>query len=567
MATREQLLQALREADAAGDTPAAQAIARRLAGTPQATQVAAPPQNALQQPSEAPQEPSFTRAGARVPVRSGEQDVRDAVRAGIADTAIKGFVGLKQLIPGVGASENDQAVLREMKAESEADPRGFSRGVGNFAGGAAMSANPGTMAAVGPLVKVAGKLGSVAAGAAGSGAAGMLFNPGEGATQIEQLGDKLKQSVKDALAGGAFAGTGKVLRKVFADGMFKPKPEAVKLFDQGVNPTLQQGAEGKTGQFIGGLTSGATNVRARQEKEIEDVFVNRIAGGNLPGGPSRKDNLALIEDAVDAEYRSVLKNKRFYVTKGVQADASAAAAAVMTRTGQFQKASQKAQTEVQEVLGNLPKGAINHATLERDFLFPLAEAAKRTKSERAREGILAARDVVLQKARNARLTPEELAAVEKIDAKRFDVNRFREASQGPGLEKEGITLSKLEGAFSRQKPGESTTSDDLIGPAMRVIGATPTQDQARTLRTSLGRAAGVGIGTGAAGFVSAPVAATMAAVAAPAYGLSLLGQSAKGSRALLGQTEKQKALAEILRRNPKALEAMSTSGYALTTGE
>jgi hypothetical protein len=534
----------------------------------QAAPVAAPAQPTLPAASEGAVEPAFARAGGRTPA-TPLQDKLDAVRAGVADASIRGYVGLKQLIPGVGASEQDQAVLAEMAKESEADPRSGYRTGGNILGSLALAANPASAKAILPIARAAAatKFGAVGAGAAGSGAAGLLFNPGEGKTQAEQLSRKVEQSGKDAAFGGALGGAGRVLRKALADGIFKPTTEAVKLFDQGINPTLQQGAEGKFGKFVGGLASGSVGVRNRQEREIEEAFVNRVAGGVLPGGPSRKDNLDLVQEVVGKEYETLLKGKRFYVTKQAQADALAAAN-VMSRTGQFKQEAVEAQAAVQNILGDLPKNAINSTTLQREFLLPLSTAAQKAKSERAKRGILAARDVLIGNVRDPRLSADELDALKKIDIKNYDVNRFKEAAKGAGAEKEGISVARLEGAYSKAKPMVgNTTAEELIGPATRVIGVTPNQEQARSLMANIRRGVGFGAGAAATGVVSPGIGMAAAGILAPAYLTSIAGQTAGGARRLMGQGNRQKQLAELLRNNPDALDRMSPAGYVLSPGE
>ena len=107
----------------------------------------------------------------------------NALGAGLADAGIKGALGIKQLFGGL--SDENKAVLKQLKEESDADPSGFARGSGELLGNLATVAVPGgglskTTKAAG-LVKT---LGRAAATAAGTEA---VIGVGEGDTYAEQM--------------------------------------------------------------------------------------------------------------------------------------------------------------------------------------------------------------------------------------------------------------------------------------------------------------------------------------------------------------------------------------------
>jgi hypothetical protein len=385
----------------------------------------------------------------------------------------------------------------------------------------------------------------------------MIMNPGHGETWGEQMVDKTQQSGKDAALGGALGAGGQLLRKALTR-MFTPKEEAEALFRQGINPTLQQGAEGKGGRLLGGLTSGAVDVRARQEREIEDAVMRRITGGQAIPGSTRREAVDLADEVMERDYTNFARNRRVPISPTLRRNMHAAANPV-SPTGQFQSEARDVGQAMGNIVPDYPRNInVGYRKLQNDYAYPLSEAAEGQKTERAKQAILRARDLLIQ-ARNRRLTSDELADLKAIDVRNYDFNRLKEAAAGPGLEKEGITLAKLEGAYSKAAPmTENRTAEELIGPAARVIGPKPTQDMARTLVVNAKR--GVGLGVGAGAMAGNP----LAQAAAPFYLASLASQTVPGAKFMMGQYEWQKALAEASKR---AAPFLSGSGQILSGEE
>jgi hypothetical protein len=490
----------------------------------------------------APQEVSqpFQRATeAALPLLGGS-----ALQAGVGDAAIKAALGVKQFFGGL--SDDDKLALKEMEKENAADPEGFKRGAGNVLGNAAMMAVPGaalSKATAGlKAVQAMGAAAPYAATALAGGAQEFLTAPGEGDTFGEQMGSKAKQAAVAAVTGPLLQKTMGLIAQPF-----KAKVEAAKLFEQGVNPTLQQGAAGRFGRFIGGLTSGATDVRKRQETEVIDALAHRATEGNVQvANGTGREYLDAVKHYVGDQYDTLFKGKRFPISKDTRAEI-AEVASKLNKQGQFVEESGKAGRAVGNIMGDSPTNInIGHAKMRDDYLGPLARAAYGEDGE-VRRRILAARDELIDRARTTRLTPAEQQRLNQIDSLNFDKSRLREAIGDRG-EEMGVKMSRLTSAYGKMTDAAAkignTTEAELIGPAARVLGNTPRQDEARTALITAGRITGIGglaaLGGASAGAMAIPVAGM--------YGLSAIGQSKAGAKALLGQTDKQKALAEMLRK-------------------
>lgn len=101
------------------------------------------------------------------------------------------------------------------------------------------------------------------------------LTPVEGDTYSDQMVNKAKEG---AISGAISGGLAKTLK--FLSQPFKPTAEAEKLFSQGVNPTLHQGAAGRPGKFVGGLTPGAFKPEVRQKDEIANAWLRKATEGN-----------------------------------------------------------------------------------------------------------------------------------------------------------------------------------------------------------------------------------------------------------------------------------------------
>lgn len=483
------------------------------------------------------------------------QPAWDALGSGVADAGIKSFLGVRQLFGG--SSDADKKVLREIKAEEELEPSPGLRTTGNILGNMALTAVPASKAE--RVLRGARAVPGVlrAAGAAGGSGAGVTFltEPGEGETMGEQFADKGKRALFSAALGGTLAGGARALARPFA-----PTAEAQQLMRQGVNPTLQQGAAGRGGRFVGGLTSGAVNVRDRQEAEVARALLDRVTDGNvrIPNATGREISEAA-QDYVNTQgYAPIFRNKRFPIAPRHVAGAQQAAQDLGPR-GQFVQESTQAGRTVGNVFGNTGDRVrnVNYDTLMDDFLEPLSRRAyDDAPNDEVRRRILAARQYLVDNVRNTRLSPDEQAALRTVDIKNFDVNRIREAVKGAVGEDEGLTLGRLANAYAGKTMAGNRTAEELIGPARRVLGATPRQDQARTALITAGR---IGTGAGLAAGSSMLGVPGVAPIVGGLYGTSLLGQTAGGARALMGETDPQRAIIELLRRGVAAPAATSSA--------
>jgi hypothetical protein len=214
-------------------------------------------------------------------------------------------------------------------------------------------------------------------------------------------------------------------------------------------------------------------------------------------------------------------------------------------------------------------------TLRGDYLNPLQQAVNDAKDPRVVEALVNAKNILINKSRNAKLSADELQTLKDIDSRYFDLMRLKESGEANLT---GVNIGKLSQSY-QNAPGmdimgaTNKTNDELIGPAVRVLGATPRQDEARTMLNITKR-----ILQGSAAASLGTVAPVTTAVSAPLYGLSAMGQTPWGARALTGQNPTQKALKEALESNAtnevslaNLLRALrdnsSTLGASLTTGQ
>ena len=222
MATRDELMQALRRADAAGDTAAATAIARRIQSMAPATVAA---------PAPAPE------VG---PLVDRPEGAWEGLKHGFTTSAAKTIRGLgTMLLPKSLEGRAEEAgylpseqFINDMEAAGEGN---VASTVGGVAGDVLATAMPAVKAykAVGALVpvgkglvKAAGRVLGGGAAAGGAGAATLGEDIGEGALAGAALspvavgaGKLIKAGAKgvDALTGGAAGRAAAELRNVFGD--------------------------------------------------------------------------------------------------------------------------------------------------------------------------------------------------------------------------------------------------------------------------------------------------------------------------------------------------------------
>ena len=493
--------------------------------------------------------------------------------AGVNEAVIKGALGLKQLV-GLG-SDNDKAVLEQIRLESEADPNSGLRTTGNIAGNLVMSALPGGAAAKGiqgmKALSAFPKLASLLAAGGSSAATEFALAPGEGGSYGEQLLSKSKEAAKAAAMGaGITAGIGAVAKPL--SGLFKAKPEAEALYRQGINPTLQQGAAGTPGRLLGGLTAGVQNLKTRWNDEVGDALLRKSTEGNvsLPAGTG-EDFATGAKTYVQGEYDKLWSGKKIQLSPrhreaivsrvgtvpsdGVGVDEAAQAARLMANRMGVEDGTSVA-------LSNHP---YSPEGFREKFRKPISDMAFGEDNPEIKRRLLEGRDLLDKLATNKSLTKPETARLKEINSLNFDANRMEEAAQGGRMSSEGLDISRLNRAYERMlKQGrsmENTTYDDIVAPANRVMSSTPNQNTARSWKAAMARTLPIAATTAAGALGGSAAAIPVGA----AYGLSLLGQTGPGAKALMGQYGMQKSLAELVRKY--AAQAGGVSGPALTNQE
>lgn len=504
----------------------------------------------------------FQRAGANA--GWGRGNVTPA-SAGINDAVIKTGLGLKSLFTDL--SEDDRYALAGMRQEKEEDPEGFKRGAGEFGGNVLIGALPGSKIASGASKLVgAGRALAPYFGTA-MGAAGTEFaqHPAEGEGAAERLLDKAGSAGKAAVLAPlmqlGLRGLGKAVTQPF-----KPSPEAEKLMAQGFTPTLQQGAAGTPGKLIGGLTSGALPVKRRLKDEAANVWLGRITEGKVQYKDDIAENfLAAAKQALGDEYSAFWKGHTVNLSPKRVADLGKATGMPLSNMRQ-DRAAREAQGIVMDILGD---GSVNlrmkYDTFADEVRNPLSTAMREAKSEGVRARISAARDMLDNTVTRQGKTVGEVERLKDIDRRMFDLKRGEEAVTPAALAQEGLDIAALSRAYAKNIPQAAkvgnTTYKDFIEPAAHLIGNTPAQYQARALMTSLAKTGGVGAlstalaGTGLGGVATGGL-----------VGLSLLGQTGKGAKVLMGGTEAQKKMAKILQELGPAAQALYT-GTATTNAE
>lgn len=538
MADRAQLLEALRAADAAGDVAAAQAIARRLA--PQATT----PQAPVQSQSTAP----FERAGGTGPVL-----------AGVGQAAIRGALGIKQFFGGL--SDEDKGVLEEIKREAAADPEKGWRTAGDVTANIALAAIPGSKIekALRGAKALPSALRAATAAAGSAGATEFALGVGEGGTVAEQAQSKVEGALKAAALSGAVGGA---LQK--ATRVFRPTTEAEALMKMDITPTLQQGAEGKIGHFVGGMSGGAfaSEVADRQNTEVLREVLRRIDPKTDYTDARLSEIIGMAGKNLDTEFDNLFKGKKFTMSaKDKSAIWQAATKAAgnepdvkAATLGELGRAGQALRTGNTITLGQ--GGMREQRNMVQDRINAVGRE-QTTKAGDIKKGLIAAKAKFDEVVRNRKLTPEEQATLENINSRMSDFKRLEDMAMSPSSHKKFKATSLLN-SFATMDPkggagfarAENPMQSEVLEPAIRVLGLAG-QDDTRAglvaLRRALPLAAASGTGAAAYG-ATALGAPLLAAPLAVGYGTSLLGQTKKGANVLFGNTATQRALAEQLRK-------------------
>lgn len=528
----------------AGTTPEQAQRAAKAYMAKAGTLGAATPQNAPPAASE-----GYARAGDKGPFM-----------AGVADSAIRGYLGLKQFAGGL--LKEEQGVLAAMKDEQDHDPNWAKRTAGNVAGTAGAMLAPGigwTRAGGGAVPMLAktiasktGRLSAPAAAAGVSGVQGLALNPGEGEGFGEQMVDKVKQSGVDAAVGAGLGSVGRLFKKTITK-PFTPTAEAVQLMNQNVNPTLQQGAEGWLGRRIGGLASGTAKVADRQNREVIDEYVRRTMPGLDPSDMTVPELIRMMElnfrgapGGALGEYGRLYDGKIFPLTnqsrsaiwneargpRGTQPMATQMATHAMTGTGTALNVQNNVRMRAAKMTEyrNLLQDAINGFNGDTGVM-----------SKQARANLINARKKYDELVRDPALTPDERALLADIDTRYGDFMAFAEAGKNASfhMKPRAFDLLQAKKKMDKTELGFATARDDtqreLLEPAIRTMGATPTQDMERAALASVKRS-----------LPAAVLDRGVDALMSPAYPISMVGQSAKGARILFGETKKQKEMARMM---------------------
>lgn len=507
----------------------------------------------------------------------------NSLKSGLGDAGIQIAIGLRQandampspkmLLRALGVvperdTTEEQGVLREMNEDIAADPNPGYRTTGNVAGKVLASAIPLSKVPVATT-----RMGQLAQGGALGGATGAALNPGVGETQQEQLISKGKQSAGDAAAGIIGTAALQGLQKTLT-GMVKPSIETLRLMKEKVYPTVSQGAESKTGRFLGSLTSGIYDVSRRQNAEVMQAYLKRVAPNLDTDGMTVQEINNHLRTYFQGdlkqggkqlgEYGEVLAGKKFTLSpksrtqiwreaagpKGMQPEAKDMALRAMGGTGSAMTSNNVVRmksdklAEYRELMQNAVDDFSNSGGVM---------------EKQARTSLAAARKKFDQLVRDPALSPEELTRLMDIDSRYYDFLRFADAATNPGMHvKPSVNL--LQKSYAKLDPqgfgsGSSQTQRELLDPASRTMGLVPRQDEARAGLAAFKRAVTpVAKGAGGAAAVSA-----FPAIMAPAYGLSMLSQTKQGARFMFGDYAWQKPTAEEINRLMPLI--MGSSGY------
>lgn len=474
------------------------------------------------------------------------QQRADAGWNGVKDHAIKMGLGVKQIFGGLG--EDDKTALRQMETETRADPFGKNRDRAGTTLNMALTAIPASKAANAVASVLPKTLAPVATAAAVSGGQGALLDIGQGDTYKEQMLDKGRQAVGDAKAGALMAGGGQLLTKALTK-PFTPKPEAVTLMDENITPTLQQGAEGRMGRFIGGLTSGVMDVSKRQNAEVIDALMKRIAPGLDTTGMAMSEKLSALRHTLGSEEAAMTAGKKYTLSN---AERSAIWGAARNSPGSFPESTDAAMASLSRAgpaLNSTAPVRMGPARMEQ-YRGLLQDAINEHAGDgviktETRRALTAARESFDNLVRARGLSPEELAQVKSLDQRMGDFLRLQDAAGNPGFHAKP-KVSEVLRSYSKMAEdadfahATSPTQAELLDPAVHMMGLTPNQAQARQMVSAIKKLS-LPLAVGAA-------SPTTGAVLAPLYATSLAGQTATGARYLFGQNDWQKVMADVIRK-------------------
>lgn len=586
--TREQLMEILRRADAAGDSAAAGAAAKRLRGLSAAPQVAS---SATPSPfsaefdtgapaeAEVPKDPNAFPRNITPTLDEGIRDVgnvADRAIAGIGTTLTIPIQSIKQLLgmgkggkitvpdfPGirqltqdynrtVDATSTEVADIQANRALTES-PAGM---VGNIGGNVMALGVP-----VGKAMEGGAALASILPKTLGlRRAAQAAVVPAVSATEAGLLapviGEETREgnAVKGALLSKTLqllgSGAGRMLT-----GAARPTEDAKKLMAQGIQPTVRQGSEGVGGSAIGlaqgvaeamplGFGASVRKGGERFEREMLDVAGQRVHPNTpLVGDPVKRGSyMEDLRKEFDAAYASVLSDKVIPVSALLKSTSLTKGAAELVKIDPA-KAGGFAR-ELHTIMPRNP-GSMSGETwkeLQRKVRENI-RSYSRTDGYEAEALADAWRrvDEQLIKTRNKSMSKADAARLDQIDAKYGPAEVLKEAvtidSTSPGRD----LVAAVERMTPRQlKLEEKGWLQDITQPAKSMLSSDAARD---TLAQRAGfGAAGIGLGG------TALFSTTALALAPLVLGLGKAASTREGAKFLMGGHQWQPEMADALRK-------------------
>lgn len=464
--------------------------------------------------------------------------------------------GLKETLGGL--TPNEQRIVQEGKATlAEAGPIAqgakIAGDIGQFAVPASKVYNAVEKGVKGltKLPTVAKYLGLSAGGAAASAPSGFIEPTGSEGTwtevQEEKAGNAGKAAVLGAVLNPVLAKGGQMV----SEGIVKPSVETARLLKNSIVPKLQEGAENSWWRFVGRLTSGAVDPKnTREAKEVFNALEGRIAPGmSMPEG-TIPERIGVMQTVLNDGYSAVLSGKTYQLGRPERDAILAAGRAGLNKDARaiFEKNIDTVLPDVRTPLrfkyfeGNANRGLSKY----RDDFQRVAQnlRASQDADERAAGAAMAAaRRAFDTNVRNSKLSQDEIKAIGDLDTRWEMFIPLRESANSAAGTR-SIPAAKIVDSSKKgfNVANENYPNSDILGPVVR---AEPQGQEARALLVAMARAGGAAKIGGAAGVAASNPA--IGAALAPVYAASLLGQTRGGARALYGDLDKQKKLAEFLR--------------------
>lgn len=488
--------------------------------------------------------------------------------AGAGSAPAMGYQSVKQLMGGEVAPEDIEA----QRAIADTGP-GMA---GNLAGNVAMLAVPGgagikamqganvTKAilpeALAGLSKV-DRLRRFAAPAVQAGGEAAVLAPtleGE---------DRAENAAKAAFFTKALQGVGRL-----ASGVVEPTKQALKLMKEGINPTVSQSSHqgsllGYAEELMGSLPFAGKYFRKggeRAENEAVEALSLRGEPPPVPGKAASRPPIPDAEDLTargkfftdrqegfDAAYDNVLTKKVIPVSQAFRADVRAGADEFIEGVPGYMQRKFEADMKrfIPEHSGRISgeswKDIQNNVRQRAREYYAGAQKSGRSEDKAMGDAYSAVDDALL-KIRNKGLSKEEVKTLEGIDEAYANnqilihaANYKRQLGEGGSVGIQNIIDAVEANTPTWMKVQTKGRMQDITEPGKEVFA----KDKSDVLMRKLGYLmSGAVLGTGAA--VGGPLIGLPALAALAAGGV---GSTKTGSKLLMGLTEKQRALADLLR--------------------